>query len=855
MSPHSALAQPNDPVNPRDKEILLEIFNTNGGSTWNGGTINWDPGLWVKDWTGVFVENNRVVWLTLPGAGMTGSIPASIGELDALQRFQLPNNSLSGPLPPSINDLVELIFLDLGVNNLSGTIPAINQLIKLESVFLGGNEFEGTLPDISGLQLLRGASFERNMLDEIPTLSNLDALNLISLEENRFTFEDFERNMPLFNQIPTIIFLTPQANVKAVDNGSGTFSVAVGGANNIYEWFEDDPNTPFLDQIQVPDGNSNAFTPVKSGDYYVRVTNSVLATLAPKIGPVEIFSDVISVEVQPFCPTSGWEPRVDLNDSLPASIRVFEDCSIPAWLIRANPSSGEFSFRALPPPQRTVSSFASASNAYVAINGGFFFGSNNLSLIASGGAVLKPNVLKISRNGNQYFPTRSTFGFNNVNIPDFRWTYHVRNADLTRTLYSYTEPTQNTPTSRQSQPTAEFPGGAKIWRLNEGIGGGPMLVMDGVSKVETAWEYEVFFGGTPQENPPIGLVTTPDPRTAIGMTDSGELLFIVADGRCADGSTTDPCADGLQRRPGVSHADMAQMMIAAGAKKAMNLDGGGSSTLVVKAAGKHTVVNRPSDGSERSVMTAIALVPFSTASAATFDSDDACCYTEFGSWTGAPEGPYYGSTPARRNEVGTGDDRAVWRFPSIEQGRYEVAAWWVPGDDRATNTPYTIFQQGVGKKSSTIRVDQTDLSTEARWNILGVFDLAPGDSIMISDDAVGNTSPSYVVADAVRLVDATITGIDEFESELIPATFKLEQSYPNPFSSRTVISYSLETEGLVTLSIYNLLGELMETLVAKIQPAGHYTRIFDASRLASGVYYYRLSVGEVMRTRKMVFLK
>ncbi len=91
--------------------------------------------------------------------------------------------------------------------------------------------------------------------------------------------------------------------------------------------------------------------------------------------------------------------------------------------------------------------------------------------------------------------------------------------------------------------------------------------------------------------------------------------------------------------------------------------------------------------------------------------------------------------------------------------------------------------------------------------------------------------------------------------------FRLEQNYPNPFNPSTVISYSLNNPGLVTLKIYNSLGEEVTTLVNENQAAGDHSVIFNASgdygrgSLASGIYFYRLKSGSFDQTRKMLLLK
>lgn len=85
--------------------------------------------------------------------------------------------------------------------------------------------------------------------------------------------------------------------------------------------------------------------------------------------------------------------------------------------------------------------------------------------------------------------------------------------------------------------------------------------------------------------------------------------------------------------------------------------------------------------------------------------------------------------------------------------------------------------------------------------------------------------------------------------------FNLDQNYPNPFNPKTVISYQLPVSKLVTLKIYDILGSEVETLVNEEKPAGTHEVIFDAESLGSGIYFYRLTAGDYVSTRKMLLLK
>ena len=89
----------------------------------------------------------------------------------------------------------------------------------------------------------------------------------------------------------------------------------------------------------------------------------------------------------------------------------------------------------------------------------------------------------------------------------------------------------------------------------------------------------------------------------------------------------------------------------------------------------------------------------------------------------------------------------------------------------------------------------------------------------------------------------------------IPLAYSLEQNYPNPFNPSTTIKYSIKENGFVKLSVFNLLGEEVTTLVNTEQKAGRYEIEFSASKLSSGVYLYQLQAGEYVLVKKMLLIK
>ena len=111
-----------------------------------------------------------------------------------------------------------------------------------------------------------------------------------------------------------------------------------------------------------------------------------------------------------------------------------------------------------------------------------------------------------------------------------------------------------------------------------------------------------------------------------------------------------------------------------------------------------------------------------------------------------------------------------------------------------------------------------------------------------------------------RLKQVDFNGSYEYSREVeaeagVPAKYLLEQNYPNPFNPATTIEYSIPKAGKVSIKVFNILGEEVINLVNEFKDAGNYKVNFNAGRLSSGIYYYRLSADSYSYVKKMIVLK
>ncbi|MGA2669511.1 MAG: Omp28-related outer membrane protein [Ignavibacteria bacterium] len=121
--------------------------------------------------------------------------------------------------------------------------------------------------------------------------------------------------------------------------------------------------------------------------------------------------------------------------------------------------------------------------------------------------------------------------------------------------------------------------------------------------------------------------------------------------------------------------------------------------------------------------------------------------------------------------------------------------------------------------------------------------------------AYKSTSPMYMSEMGQGFLQAATTPLGVQTSNEIPASFSLSQNYPNPFNPTTNIKFSLAKDGNASLKIYDMIGNEVATYYNGFLKAGYYNAEVDASNWASGVYFYKLTAGSFIETKKMMLIK
>jgi exopolysaccharide biosynthesis protein len=272
-----------------------------------------------------------------------------------------------------------------------------------------------------------------------------------------------------------------------------------------------------------------------------------------------------------------------VNNALPPGVRVYAglNSALPlrAWYVRVDERDPSIVTRVLMSDdiadnRETVTSFAADHDACVAVNAGYFNMSRtpaiHAGLLLTAGQLRAAATRTVTRDSLRYETARAAIGFTEHDEIEITWA-----STHNDTVLAWRTPPAHRPGVPSSLPPRQR---ARRWDVRDAVAAGPMLVVDGRPRVTV--DEEVFFGSS---------IPRVHPRTAVGITGDGALLIVVVDGR-------------QPQSRGVDLEELATILQDLGAVQALNLDGGGSSALVVNGV----LLNRPAGSSEqREVMSAL----------------------------------------------------------------------------------------------------------------------------------------------------------------------------------------------------------------------------------------------------------
>jgi len=310
------------------------------------------------------------------------------------------------------------------------------------------------------------------------------------------------------------------------------------------------------------------------------------------------YSDVLTFTVgeEPVAIVPQWKEVSDYGLAegvkLYKTSAVIDGRSVNAWYAEADMSGGALELRAMKAaspmtPSSFLSSHLPSGGLQILVNGGYFGGSQSYSYVLDRGGQMAENIKSLSRT-KTYNVTRGAFGVDKGQSPSVKWLYGTASD-------AYDLPLPVMDGAPVLEPTPSYPSERKEWDVWSAIGGGPVLLKDGrmcfdyAKSADGHWitnhellQSDIFGDGVRA------------PRTAVGHTADGRIIIMVCDGRGAGGSE------------GLTLDALARLMRGVGCTDALNLDGGGSSMMLV--GGDGTLVNIPSDGRQRNVLSFVAIM-------------------------------------------------------------------------------------------------------------------------------------------------------------------------------------------------------------------------------------------------------
>ncbi|HGY56371.1 MAG TPA: T9SS type A sorting domain-containing protein [Caldithrix abyssi] len=252
---------------------------------------------------------------------------------------------------------------------------------------------------------------------------------------------------------------------------------------------------------------------------------------------------------------------------------------------------------------------------------------------------------------------------------------------------------------------------------------------------------------------------------------------------------------------------------------------------------------------------------------ASWGATSAQVFTGDSAFTDSPNGPYQDNTSNQltlKSAISLpAADKIYVRFKT----KWDIEADWdfgrvqVSTDGSSWTTlsgEYTQYGAGQGRQTDTGEQGYDGLEVDWKYELMDMTSFA-GQNVYLRFDLSSDGAEvrdGWYVDDIEVLAYADAPSAVQNTTDTAPDRFALEQNYPNPFNPVTIIRYQLPVSAQVDLSVYDLLGQKITSLVAEHQNPGTYRVSWDARHMAAGVYLYRLSVGNrYIQTRKMLLIK
>jgi choice-of-anchor B domain-containing protein len=247
-----------------DSLALVKLYQSTNGFLWTNN-LNWLSEKPISDWHGVTLVNNRVLYLNLIANGLSGELPADIGNLTELTYLNLNSNNLFGSLPSSIGQLKKLNFLSISRNLISGELPV----------------------EIATIDSLRALYIYDNLFSKLGDLSSLKT-NVFNAYDNVLSFDDIISNINVLSRYSPQKQYSLDLDTSYTEGKFFAFTITnpdISTTNSTYEWYKDgflienqNSNTLKISSLKISD----------NGNYVCKISNSSAPNLILNSGLISL---------------------------------------------------------------------------------------------------------------------------------------------------------------------------------------------------------------------------------------------------------------------------------------------------------------------------------------------------------------------------------------------------------------------------------------------------------------------------------------------------------------------------------------------------------------------------------------
>ena len=867
-----------------DRAALVALYDSTGGDNWVSNT-NWKSDKPLNEWYGIETNSTgRVESINLNGRGVTGSLPPEIGdlvhlkkidfefnhltgsipsEIENLVRLEILNlrfNELIGLIPPGIGNLVNLKEIDLVINDINGPIPSeIGNLVNLVRMNLGGNELAGPIPsEMVNLVHLKEIDLAVNKISgDIPSwIGNLISLTSIDLGNNgligsippeignlanltflRLTDNQLTGSIP--SEIGNLVHLTYLSMGSNLLGGS--IPLEIGNLVHLTELYlgsnqltgpipSEIGNLVNLEKLGL---NSNQLT----GSLPPEMGNLVnLKTLSLRANQLtgEIPSEVCKILLIPQIVIRLQDNPGLINNCL----------QIPEQFVNNRRQFFEILQEDNPPTRRSVEFILIQENSY----GRVWISSESFKILNISDESMDKFLTYIFSS----IPADSTkgiFEYASNLLGKVRKNYMNGNngeriVDMLCHVYDW----------RYLGLAHDYHSSINITRYNSSPSGPGDLVYSKVIAHE--YVHNIHFAyGSYSEHLPFFIE---------GLAEWAADNILYAEGNSV---STFPYNVSVTSFPGeplfVSYPIHYERAKIFGTYLADRIGADNMKHLIqICEPGGVCDPDDPDDGDWYQGIDGLEYALSSLDSPLTLLDMVVDYHTTnlVNDPTVLLNGVKYGyETPRYANKdifplhvvsVNFVDNTSSKKELEIHPGGFGYIAYENPSNlhlsfdkSHSNVTSLRLFKE----RNNTKELLEMD-GDVTEYTVIGDYDRVT--LIAVHNNPRPDQPEITLNISAIQNYDPT-----SIEEEELPGTLSLAQNYPNPFNPSTFIRWAQPQTGQVRLSVYNMLGQEVATLVDEIRPAGTHETRLDALGWTSGVYVYVLEAGEQTLTQKMILLK